>query len=139
MSNETETIMELQKENEKLRAENEKLIIDQLNVKDICVQMAKKLINNGKEQMGYHILAQIDETDVFCCGNPYSRYISKEKIYKKIDKLMNKKTECYERAKEAEKEKCIYYDRESEEKELLRITGALEALQKLVEEERSAL
>ena len=80
-------IAELKKENEKLKAVNKKLIIDQLNVKDVCVRMAKNLIDKGKEEMGYHILAQIGETNVFACGSPYDDYISKEKIYKKIHKL----------------------------------------------------
>ena len=72
---------------EKQSKEIEELTTNQLDLKDKCIKIAKKLEEDNKPFVSEYILAQIGACPVWDCGEPYSNYISKDKIKAKIEEV----------------------------------------------------
>ena len=75
---------DLRKLIEKQQKEIEELTTNQLDIKDKCIEIAKKLEENRKTFVAEYILAQVGTCPVWECGEPYCNYISKQKIKDKI-------------------------------------------------------
>lgn len=76
----TTALEELLKSYNKQKEELEKLIQDNLDLNRLYKKAAEKLIENGKEELGDYMLAQIGAIPFWTVGEPYKNWINKTEL-----------------------------------------------------------
>ena len=65
---------------QKILKNNDELIQDNLNLRELYKRTAINLLENGKEELGEYLLAQIDETPTFGTMDLYRNWINRSKV-----------------------------------------------------------